>query len=164
MIRIMLILATFGAQAMLAVPGAPAWAGSILLPLVWLVWLGMQTDERHPFLVAIVLGLGWDVLFEPVIGPGGIAFSASVLVLMWLARHVADRSPLAWGGAGAAAAAVVLVVRHIALAPLGLAGHLVTFAVLRSLMLTAGWCLAVGWVLAADLPGRWRRLRARKLR
>ena len=164
MILVLLVLATFGAQAVLTVPGAPPWASSTLLPLVWVVWLAMQPEEGHPFIVAVVLGLVWDALFEPVIGPGGVAFSAALLVVMWLAMHVADRSPLAWGGGGAVAAASTLLVRHVALVPLGLAGRIDATPLLRSIGLTAGWCLIVGWILQANLAGHWRRLRARKLR
>ncbi|NOZ79420.1 MAG: hypothetical protein GXP48_09650 [Acidobacteria bacterium] len=164
MILVLLFLATFGAQAVLVVPGAPAWAGSVLLPVVWIVWLVMRPRRQNPVFLAIALGLVWDVLFEPVIGPGGIAFSAAVLVISWLAVHVADRSPLAWAGAGGAATAVILLVRHVALLPLGLAGRLVVVPFFRSVLLTGGWCLVVGWILSADLGRWWRRLRTRRLR
>ena len=58
----------------------------------------------------------------------------------------------------------MIIVRHLALLPLGLATGLTWEYLLKSVALTSLWCGLVGWIIALDLGVRWRGSRARKLR
>lgn len=151
-------------QRLFAFPGVPGLGGEVLFPVVILVGPRLLEFGRGSPWSAVALGLAWDALLEPVIGPGGIAWSAAALTTSALAGVLADRSPRAWFVGGCAAATVILGVRRLALLPLGIApglgwGHLVSTAIL-----TGVWCAVVGWLLSLRLPERWRALRTRKLR
>ncbi len=50
----------------------------------------------------------------------------------------------------------MIVVRHLALMPLGLPTELTWRYLLLSVVLTSLWCGLVGWIIALDLPTRWR--------
>jgi hypothetical protein len=114
--------------------------------------------------LAIPLGLGWDLLLEPVVGPGGIAWSAAALALSGLAGVVADRSPKAWFAFGAAGTVVMVLTRAASLVPLGLWSPIQWSPLLINLLATAALCGLVGWLRMQDLGSRWRGYRARKLR
>ncbi len=159
-----LVLVSFVLQRLLMHPALPAVAGELWLPLVWLVWAPLREDRAWPLWALVALGLGWDLLAEPVIGPGGIAWSAAGLAVGWAARRIAHRSPAAWAGAGALAAAVVLLVRWCCLLPLGLHIQAGWAASGRVVLLAALWCAAVGTVAGIDVAGTWRRFRRRRLR
>ena len=155
---------TLIAQRALGAPPLPMWASEILLPTALIVAASLRSREwRWPY-EALVLGLGWDVLLEPVVGPGGIAWSAAALCLLALASVVADRSTKAWVGFGAAGALVVTLVHEIALLPLGLGSSITVRHVLRTTIFSALWCGLVSAVLALDIPRRWRAHRVRRLR
>jgi hypothetical protein len=159
-----LIAATLLAQCVLGLPGIPYWAAELIVPVVWVVApCLLHHDQGWPY-QALGIGLAWDILLEPIIGPGGIAWSAAALVCSGLAIVVADRSPRAWIAFGAIAAAAILVVRQLALLPLGQAEPLQWLSLLRSMLLTGAWCGLVNWVILLDLPRRWRQHRARRLR
>lgn len=160
----LLIAATLVLQRALGAPGGPHWSGLLLLPTVWVVGPVMLGGGRRWVWVALAIGLGWDLLLEPIVGPGAIAWSAAALASLWLAGIVADRSPKAWLGLAAVAALVVVEVHRLALLPLGVSRSIPWTAVAASVAVTAAWCGLVGWVLALDLPTRWRTWRARKLR
>ena len=164
MIVALLVAATLVVQRVLGAPGAPPWTAGMLLPMVWLVAPRIRNPLPGVPLAAIALGIGWDLLLEPVIGVGGIAWSAAALAIAGVAALVADRSPFAWFGFGALGAVVMVAVRDLALLPLGLASRLDLVDVFRSALLTGAWVGLVGWVLALDLPARWRRYRVRRLR
>jgi hypothetical protein len=149
---------------MLGMPGLPPWTAEIVLPVVWIVAAALLQRERGWPYEALLIGLSWDVLLEPVIGPGGIAWTAACLTLYALASLVADRSPKAWAGLGLVGAVVVTLVRQATLVPLGVPFSLTLVHWLRSVLLTGAWCGLVGVILAFDLPTRWRSHRARKLR
>lgn len=157
-------LLTLLIQRMLGMPGLPSWAAEVILPMVWIVAAALLRKEREWPYEALLLGLTWDLLLEPVIGPGGIAWSAACLALYALAGVVADRSPRAWAGFGLVGAAVLTLAHQAALIPLGLPTSMTIGHWLRSLILTSGWCGLVGVILALDLPGKWRANRSRKLR
>lgn len=161
---VLLVLLTLLAQRLLGMPGLPAWTTEIILPTAWLVAGAFSRMERGWPYHALALGLAWDLLFEPVIGPGGIAWSAACLGLYSLASVVADRTPKAWVGFGIVGVSIVLVVQKAALLPLGFGPSFSLSHWLRSALLTGAWCGVVGLALALDLPGRWRANRARKLR
>lgn len=165
MVIALLVVLTMAVQVALTAPGSPVWAAEVLLPMVWIVGPAMRLHSPRWSYLALALGLGWDlVLGEVVIGPGGIAWSAAALATFSAAGIVADRSPRAWFGLGAAGALVFLSVRYLALLPLGLATPIPWSTLVRSPLLTGAWCGLVGVVLALDLPARYRQRRARKLR
>jgi hypothetical protein len=160
----LLIAVTLLLQRGLGVPGGPEFLSLLVLPMVWVVGPALLDNSRRWVWIALVMGLTWDVLLEPIVGPGGIAWSAAALVVVRLATFVADRSSKAWFAFGAVGTAVVLLVHRLVLMLLG--GHepwrWIDLA--SSVGVTALWCGLVGWILALDLPTRWRAYRARKLR
>ncbi|MDX2437484.1 MAG: hypothetical protein QNL88_10580 [Acidobacteriota bacterium] len=158
------VLLTLLAQRMLGMPGMPPWAAEVLLPMAWIVAAALLQKEHGWPYQALVIGLAWDVLFEPVIGPGGIAWSAACLALYAFAGLVADRSPKAWVGFGLIGAAIVTLVHRAALVPLGLPFSLTLGHWLRLVAFTGLWCGLVGAILKLDFPGQWQAYRSRKLR
>jgi hypothetical protein len=165
MTRLVLVLATLAAQRALGAPGMPGLAGELLLPLVWIVGPPLREHTSGHWFFAMILGLGWDLVLEPVVGPGGIVWSAAALGVAAVAGVVADRSPKAWLALGSLAALMVLALRHAVLWTLGLTSPVPSAPqVLRCVLLGGLWCFLVGWVLALDLPTRWRHWRARRLR
>jgi cell shape-determining protein MreD len=151
-------------QRVLGMPGMPAWLGHFILPMVWIVAASLLRKERHWPYEALVLGLAWDLLFGPVIGPGGIAWTAACLSLYGLASVVADRSGRAWAAFGAVGTLVVILVQRLTVMPFGLATSLTVQHLMWSVLLTGLWCGFVGTVLAFDLGKHWRAYRVRKLR
>jgi cell shape-determining protein MreD len=151
-------------QRAIGVPGMPAWLGHLILPMVWIVAPSLLRKERHWPYEALLLGLAWDLLFGPVVGPGGIAWTAACLSLYGLASVVADRSPRAWAAFGAVGTLVVILVQRLAVMPFGLATSLTLQHLMWSALLTGLWCGVVGTVLAFDLGKHWRAYRVRKLR
>jgi hypothetical protein len=161
---VLLIALTLILQAVLGWPVRPGWLSTVLLPMVFIVGPPLLMEERRWPHFALALGLVWDLLFEPVVGPGAIAWSAAAVAVSNLAPLVADRSPRAWLGFGALGAGVMIVVRHAATIPLGLSTDLTLRYLLTGVGLTALWCGLVGWIIALDLPTRWQTHRARRLR
>ncbi len=151
-------------QRILGLPGLPAWAPEVVLPMAWIVGSILRSNEKRWPFEALLLGLAWDLLLEPVVGPGGIAWTATSLCLMAMGGVVADRSAKSWAAFGAAGALVLTTVYHLTLLPLGLAASLTLSSLLRTAALTGLWCGLVGVVLALDLPKQWRAYRVRKLR
>lgn len=158
------VLLTLLIQRMLGMPGLPPWAAEVLLPVAWIVAAALLQKERGWPYQALLIGLAWDVLFEPVIGPGGIAWSAACLALYAFASLVADRSPTAWAGFGCIGAAIITLVHRSAFIPLGLPFSLTLGHWVRVVVFTGLWCGLVGVVLRLDLPSQWRSYRSRKLR
>ncbi len=160
---ILLVLLTFAVQRVLGTL-APDLGGQVLLPMVWLVaWSVRHRERRWPFW-GLFVGLGWDLLLEPVVGPGGIAWSAAGLATIATAQLIADRTPRIWFAFGAGGALMVQVVHYLALLPLGLAELPSASTVGLSVVLTGLWCFLVGFTIDLDLPKRWREHRAKRLR
>jgi len=159
-----LVAVTLVLQRVLGMPGMPAWFGHLILPMIWIVAASLVRKERHWPYEALLLGLAWDLLFGPVVGPGGIAWTAACLSLYGLASVVADRSPRAWAAFGAVGAVVVILVQRLAVMPLGLASFLTFGQLAWSALLTGLWCGFVGTVLALDLGKHWRAYQVRTLR
>ena len=151
-------------QRVLGMPGMPAWLSHLILPMIWIVAASLIRKERHWPYEALLLGLAWDLLFGPVVGPGGIAWTAACLSLYGLASVVADRSPRAWAAFGAVGTVIVVLVQRLAVMPLGLASSLTFSQLAWSAILTGLWCGIVGTILALDLGKRWRAYQVRKLR
>lgn len=164
MILLSLVVSTLVVQRVLGMPGFPPWCGEVVLPMVFLVAPALRSSEGHRIWWALGLGLAWDVTLEPVVGPGGISWTAAAVALHGMASFLADRTPRAWLVCGGVATVVLLIMRELALSPLGLGTPLVWVTLLRSAALTGLWCGAVGGVMALDLPSRWRRYHARRLR
>jgi hypothetical protein len=164
MIMAVLAVATLTLQVAMGLPSAPAFLAAILLPMVFIIAPPLLLADRRWPHFALALGLAWDLMLEPVVGPGTIAWSAAAVAVGAVVPLVADRSPKAWVVFGAFGTAMVILVRALALMPLGLATGLTSRSVLTSVVLTAVWCGLVGWIIALDLPSRWRAYRARKLR
>ena len=160
----LLIVLTLLIQRALGAPPGPDWGGLVLLPMAWLAGSAVLDAGRRWIWIALVIGLGWDLLMEPIIGPGGIAWSAAALVVIWLAGVVADRSFKAWFAFGAVGTLVVMLVQRLALLPLGVAQGWRWVDLGLTVLATAIWCGAVGWIGSLDLATRWRASRARKLR
>ena len=160
----LLVAMTLLLQRLLGAPGGPQWSGLLLVPVVWVVGPALLGGGRRWVWFGLAIGLGWDLLLEPVIGPGAIAWSASALLLLWLATIVADRSPKAWLAFGAVAAAVIILVHRLTLLPLGVSRPVRWIDLALAVAVTALWCGLVGWLRALDLPKRWRARRARTLR
>ena len=160
----LLAAATLVIQRALGMPGMPAWSSHVILPMIWIVAPSLLRKERRWPYEALLLGLAWDLLFGPVIGPGGIAWTAACWSLYGLASVVADRSPRAWVAFGAVGAVVVVLVRRLALMPLDLATSLTVPSLMWSAVLTGLWCGVVGTALAFDVAKHWRAYRVRKLR
>lgn len=162
---ILAMAATVAVQRWLGLPGGPPGAALVLLPMPWIVGPALRTADRRWFAASFGLGVVWDlVVLEPVVGPGGIAWSAASAVAWWLAGAIADRGPRLWFASGALAAATFWVVRFAAHWPLGVARPLTLFNLGVSALLTGSLCGAVGLALDMDLAARWRRHRARRLR
>lgn len=160
----LLVALTLVVQVALGWPSSPTWQTSILLPMVFVVGAPLMMAERRWPHFALLLGLAWDLVLEPVIGPGAIAWSASAVALGFVVPLVADRSPRAWLAFGALGAGLMIIIRHLALLPLGLATELTGRYFLLSVVLTSLWCGLVGWIIALDLPTRWISHRAKRLR
>lgn len=164
MTRFLFLAVALATQRALGWPGAPPVMSEVLLPMVWIVGPPLRARTHSPWFLALLIGLAWDLLMEPVLGPGGIAWCAAALGVDGIAGVVADRSPKAWFALGAVGAVLVLVVRHLAVLPLGLGTPLDGGHVFRCMALTALWCGLAGWTLKLDLPSRWQQWRARRLR
>jgi hypothetical protein len=161
---ILLFVATMIGQRVLGSPALPAWCAEIQLLSVWLVAASLKLEARRWVYWAAALGLCWDLLGQPVIGPGGIAWSAAALALSILAVIVADRTFKAWAIFGAVAAAIAITIHALAILPLGFEPSLTAARLLRTAAFSGLWCGAVGVVLAVDFPKYWRAYRLRRLR
>jgi hypothetical protein len=161
---VVLVALALAAQVMLGWPTWPDWMPLILLPMVFVVGPPLLVEERRWPHSALAIGLAWDLILEPVVGPGAIAWSAAAVLVSTVVPLVADRSAKAWFAFGALGTVVMLAVWQLALLPLGVASPLSWRYVVLTVCSSAAWCALVGWLLALDLPARWRTLRARKLR
>lgn len=164
MTTFLLVAATLLGQRLLSMPGMPPEAGLVVLPMAWIVAGTLNEHGRRFIYLALALGLGWDLLLEPVIGPGGIAWSATAVLLAALASFVADRSAKAWFLFGVAGTLALVVARNVALTPLGVPVAWSWTSLGLGGLFTGAWCGLVGWVRVLDVPQRWRVWRTRKLR
>lgn len=161
---VLLVAMALVIQVTLGWSGVPEWLSALLLPMVFVVGPPLLLEERRWPHFAIALGLAWDLVLEPVVGPGAIAWSAAAVAISFVVPLVADRSPRAWAVFGALGTGLMVTVRHMALIPLGLASGLTLRYFFLSVLLTSLWCGVAGWIIALDLPSRWLGYRARKLR
>ena len=161
---VVMAAATLAVQRAFGLPGMPALLPHVMLPIVFIVAASLMRKDRYWPWEALLLGLAWDLLFGPVVGPGGIAWTASCLSLYGLASVVADRTPKAWVAFGAVGALVVILVQRVAEVPLGLATSLTIERLIWSPLLSGLWCGFVGMALALDFGKHWRAYRVRKLR
>jgi hypothetical protein len=163
-IRLALILLTLLGQRLLGWPGLHPWASELLLPMVWVVGPAMTEKTWRSALPGLWLGLALDIALGRVVGPGGIAWSAAGLVVRAVGGVLADRSARAWLLLGALGSLLAVLVGALAELPLGILSPFGWAHVARGAALTSAWCGLVGWLRGRDLPARWRRYRARRLR
>ena len=159
-----LVAVTLAAQRLLGHPQTMPYAAALLLPMPWIIGPPLMAMERRWYWLAFAVGLSWDLLFEPVIGPGAIAWSAPALCAWIGASVMAQRKTRAWFVYGAGGALVFWLVRSICYFPLGLPKSPTWTWIGASALLTGVWCAAVHAVLALDLPARRRQHQARRLR
>ncbi len=159
-----LLALTLAIQRLLGHPQAAPLAAAVLLPMPWVIGPPLLAQERNWYWLAFGIGIAWDLLFEPVIGPGAIAWSAPALCAWLGASVVAERRFRAWFAYGAGGALVFWITRSVCYFPLGFSGTPTWSWIGASVLLTGIWCATVYAILALDLPMRWRRQRARRLR
>ncbi len=160
----LLVLLSLVAQRTLGAPGVPAVLALLVVPAIWVVWPTMTRHGGLAFWPALALGLAWDLLMGPVVGPGAVAWSGAALVVAATASLVADRSPAAWTLFGGLTALLVVLGRHLLLVPLGLAGDLSLTSLALAAALTGVWCGLVGWLRAVNPAARVHEYRSRRLR
>lgn len=161
---VLLVVATLAVQRLLGLPGSGWLAAAVLVPMPWVVGPPLMDLGRRWYALAFVIGLSWDLLFEPVVGPGVIAWSAAALAAWLGASLMVNRTIGGWFTFGLLGAAVFWSVRALALWPLGQPTAPVWRWIIASVIGTAVWCALVRGVIALDLPSRWRQYRARRLR
>ncbi len=161
---IVLVAVTLAVQRLLGYPQSLPSAAAVLLPMPWVIGPPLLGQERRWYWLAFGIGLGWDLLFEPVIGIGAIAWSAPALCAWIGASVMAQRKTRAWFVYGAGGTLVFWLVHSVCYLPLGLPTGPSWAWIGGSALLTGFWCAAVHAVLALDLPMRWRQHRARRLR
>ncbi len=158
------VVLSYVVQWILGMPAFPTWAQGVLLPMVWVVGPPMRHSTRHVFLTGLGLGLAWDLLFEPIVGPGAIAWSAAALIVAWTVRRVGKHSALSWGLLGAGGTALVAGCRFLSLLPLGRAASPPLVQIAAGTVGTGLVCSVAALILGMNLPGRIRRYRRGRLR
>lgn len=159
-----LVIVTLATQRLLGHPQTWPLATALLLPMPWIIGPPLQELDRRWYWLSFGIGFGWDLLFEPVIGVGIIAWSAPALITWVGSFVVAERRTRAWFVFGAGGTVVFWLIRFVCYIPLDLPGTPTWSWIGASALLTGVWCASVHGVLALDLPTRWRRRRARRLR
>ena len=159
-----LVTVTLAVQRLLGHPKAPDLAAALLLPMPCLIGPPLLEFDRRWYWLSVPIGLGWDLLFEPVIGIGAIAWSIPALMTWMVTSIAAERRAGAWFAAGAGGTVVFWVVRSICSLPLDLPGTPTWSWIGASALLTGLWCTAVYGVMVLDLPARWRQRQTRRLR
>lgn len=159
-----LVVLTLAAQRLLGHPKVFASAAALLLPMPWLVGPPLLDFDRRWYWLSFPIGLGWDLLFEPIIGIGAIAWSAAALASWAGASIAAERRLRAWFAAGVAGALIFWLVRSFCLWPLGLSGAPAWSWIAGSALVTGIWCTSVRGIMILDPSTRWKQHRARRLR
>ncbi len=161
---VVLFILTLAGQRLLGSISAHPLAAALLLPMPWIIAPPLLRLDLNWYWLAFPLGLGWDIVFEPVIGPGAVAWSVPAL-LTWIgASIVAERKAPMWFVAGAAGTILFWSVRALCMIPLDLPAMPTWHWLGISAALTGLWCVLVQTVLTQDIPGRWRSYRSRRLR
>ncbi len=159
-----LVTVTLAAQRLLGHPQAWPVAAALLFPMPWIVGPPLQELDHRWYWLSFGIGFGWDLLFEPVIGPGVIAWSAAALMTWFGCSVVAERRGRAWFAFGVGGTLVFWLIRSVCYLPLDLPGTPTWSWVGISVILTGVWCALVHGVIALKLPERWQQHRTRRLR
>lgn len=159
-----LLTVTLAAQRLLGQPQSLPLAAAVLLPMPWIVGPPLQDLDGRWYWLSFAVGFGWDLLFEPVIGVGAIAWSAPALMVWIGSSVVAERRTRAWFVFGASGTVVFWLVRWICNIPLSVPGTPTWTWMGGSALLTGAWCAAIHGVFVLDLPARWRQRQRRRLR
>ncbi len=158
------LIVTYLVQGLFGIPGSPAWLVDLMLPVPWLLAPVLLGRRVSVFGLGLALGLAWDLVTGSIVGPGAIAWSAAGLAVDRSSQVIADRSVLAWGAFGMVCAALAIMLRQVALLPLGEDGGWGWYRLARSVVLTGVLSAAVGWMIQLDLIARWKLYQRRKLR
>lgn len=161
---VVLVTLTLTAQRLLGHPKVFPPAAALLLPMPWLIGPPLLDFDRRWYWLSFSIGLGWDLLFEPVIGIGAIAWSAAALAIWAGTSIAAERRLRAWFAAGVAGTLVFWLFRSLCLLPLGMSGAPTWAWIGGSAVLTGIWCTTVRGVMILDPSSRWKQHRARRLR
>jgi hypothetical protein len=159
-----LVTVTLAVQRLLGHPKASILATALLLPMPWLIGPPLLDFDRRWYWLSFPIGIGWDLLFEPVIGIGAIAWSVPALMAWMVTSIAAERRAGAWFAAGAGGTVVFWLIRSICSMPLDLPGTPTWSWIGASALMTGVWCTVVYGVMALDLPARWRQHQIRRLR
>jgi len=155
---------TFVLQTLL---GIVSRGSGFLDPLVLLPWVLVpplkKMDPRF-FYLSFLIGLGWDLCFEPIIGPGIIAWSMTAGIIWWLLSKLSGRDLWIWAVLASASTILVWLVRALSLRILGLPSGTSSMEILSSALATGIFCWFVGILFKMDIPSRYHRIRKRKLR
>jgi len=135
-----------------------------LLLLPWVLVPPLRKMDQRFFYLSFLIGLGWDLCFEPIIGPGIIAWSMTTGIIWWLLSKLSGRSLGIWAGLGCAATILMWLVRALSLRILGVPSGTNGMEILSSALATGILCWCVGILFKMDIPARYHRMRKRKLR
>jgi len=165
MIRLaVLLFLSFVFQVLVGLLGSGSGLLPPLLLLPWILAPPLAKANRRYFYLSFVIGLGWDLCFETVIGPGLIAWSLSAAAIWWLLSKLGSRALWVWAGLGTVASILFWLSRAFSLRLLGLPSGMTLPGMLFSALSTGVVAFLVGFVFKMDVPDRWRRRRMRKLR
>lgn len=159
-----LIVATLVLQHLIGHPRVAIAVTALLLPMPWIVGPPLLGLDRRWYWLSFGIGLGWDLVFEPAIGIGMIAWSAAALVVHGLSGVVAKQKAGAWFAFGSAGALVFWLTLGLVGMTIGMPLGAPWIHLLLSALLTGFWCLIVYLAIAFNAPQRWRLVRARRLR
>jgi len=159
-----LLFMSFVFQTLVGLLGGGSGLLPPLLLLPWILVPPLLKANRRYFYLSFAIGLGWDLCFEVIIGPGMIAWSLSAALIWWLLSKLGSRALWVWSGLGAASSALFWFTRALSLYLVGLPSGMTLPGMLFSALSTGGVTFLVGFVFKMDIPERWRRHRMRKLR
>jgi len=159
-----LFILTLAVQRLLGGISSHPYAAAVLLPMPWIIAPPLRRFDLNWYWLSFPLGLGWDILFEPVIGPGAVAWSVPALVIWAGASIVAKRKAPMWFVSGAVGTILFWSVRALCMIPLDLPAMPTWRWLAISALVTGLWCVVVQTILTQDLPGKWRSYRSRRLR
>lgn len=158
----LLLIVSFVVQALVEIWYLPGIHLLVLLP--WILAPAILNWDHRWFLLSFLIGLGWDLSFEAIIGPGMISWSMAAAFLWWLLSKVSGRAWWTWGAWSIPVTMLFWIFRSLSLRLLGVSSGLGVNEFMISVLSTSIYCLFLGIILKADLPSRWRRKQLRKLK
>ncbi len=160
-----LVLAfTFVGQLLLGLVRSDGIFLEPLLVLPWILVPPLLKMDRKFYYLSFLVGLIWDLCFEPIIGPGIIAWSMTATLIWWSLSKLSGRGLGVWAGLGSASAMLVWVFRALSLRIVGLQAGTPGTEIVVSALMTGVFCLFIGFLYKMDIPSRIHRMRIRRLR